>query len=146
MTPRPAAARGATRRPEPLPGTRRASIGGTLLAGYGAGMLRGPSPGRVHTHRNRLAPHADRPPYSEHPPHSEPRLHDAPAVRDDSAPHFVLKPGPLPGHTEPREPNAMPRDGKRRTAAAPGRIRQPPHPPPPRRRTVIPPQPTRSPA
>lgn len=70
----------------------------------------------VRKHRNRPTPHEDRPTYSEHPLHSEPRLHAVPEVRDDFAPHFVLKPGPLPGPTEPREPNEMPRDGKRRTA------------------------------
>lgn len=113
--PRPAAARGATRRPEPPPGTRRASIGGALLAGYAAGMLLWSVSRAVHKHRNRPTPHAGRPPYSEHPPYSEPRLRAAPEVRDYSAPHFVLKPGPLPGHTEPREPNEVPRDGKGRT-------------------------------
>lgn len=52
----------------------------------------------VRRHRLRPAPRADN------------------APRHESAPHFVLKPGPRPGHTEPREPREMPRDGKRRTA------------------------------
>lgn len=114
--PRPAAARGATRRPASPPGTRRTSTGGALPAGYAAGVLLWSAARAVRKHRKQPRPHTDRPPYGEHPPHAEPRLHAVPEVRDDSAPHFVLKPGPPPSHTEPREPHEMPRDGKRRTA------------------------------
>lgn len=62
----------------------------------------------VRKHRSRATPPAERPSQTESSARTE--------VRDDAAPHFDLKPGPLPSHIEPREPNEMPRDGKRRTA------------------------------